>query len=768
MNENKTYKEYKNKLDISPIMQKGDSTNAVVYSFDLDTSKFTYELKMNGQQLSLANASEVNIVLYFGGDNPDKCPKANLVGEIEDKLKSIVSFVMPKQYLGFDGQVLGEFDITFKNGQSLTAGYFSFVMKPSYINGNIEIEQQVYVEQFEDLKNLIGKQSEDINKILIDMQEDIKESNAKVDELNAQIKDRDLVTKPELAVVENKKADKTAVNDISLHLLDKADKTDVNAVKSEMNNKADKVAVDAKISELTTDISNTQIGLLGEFNSESELKAKYPNGEKGYAVVFEDSVGYTYTYKENAWVKGNVWNGMAIADESVTSLKRTTLGEMATISTNGTINIDTTNKTLTVKNGVGNIIYRNKYFPENLQNKEIVIGDTDSSFVYVDSKTGEIKFTGITSIPENSLFLGYCHWNKKAFHFNFPFTVDGYEYRVGKREEAGSLSFIVSNEPLILDYAKKTLTFPNNTSLGLNTFNVTKALPNARGQVLDLNINGGGQGYVLFNESTGKFEFKVLSSSVENEKNVINLGYIFCSSKTKYLNAQVEVVGEITTPTVEKRWTGKKITCLGDSITWGDIDGAGNGGFDYSWTSHMTELCGFKTVENLGIKGTRITSTNSGGSFVERCVPIKDADVIVIFGGINDFNNNMVLGTFLSTDVNTFYGALNIMYFKTITNNPNAKMLAITPMKESKFFGTYGSDFELAKNDEGHTQLDYVEAIRKTADYFSIPVLDLYEQAPFTPYVQPQRAIYMPDGLHPSEKGYKELAYVISEKVNRL
>lgn len=202
MNENKTYKEYKNKLDISPIIQKGDSTNAVVYSFDLDTSKFTYELKMNGQPLSLANASEVNIVLYFGGDDPEKYPKANLVGVIEDKLNGKVSFIMPKQYLGFDGQVLGEIDITFKNGQSLTVGYFSFVMKPSFINGSIEIEQQVYVEQFEDLKNLIGKQSEDINKILVVMQEDIKESNAKVDEIKDLIVQNDVLKKAEAGTFE--------------------------------------------------------------------------------------------------------------------------------------------------------------------------------------------------------------------------------------------------------------------------------------------------------------------------------------------------------------------------------------------------------------------------------------------------------------------------------------------------------------------------------------------------------------------------------------
>ncbi|MGY3766952.1 BppU family phage baseplate upper protein, partial [Vagococcus vulneris] len=143
MNENKTYKEYQNMMSVSPILEDGDSTNVVVYSFDLDTSKFTYDLKKNGEPLSLSNASDVSFVLYFGGDDPEKYPKANLVGTIEDKLTSRVSFIMPKQYLGFSGRVLGEVNVTYTNGQSMTVGYFYFVMQPSYINGGLKIEQQV-------------------------------------------------------------------------------------------------------------------------------------------------------------------------------------------------------------------------------------------------------------------------------------------------------------------------------------------------------------------------------------------------------------------------------------------------------------------------------------------------------------------------------------------------------------------------------------------------------------------------------------------------
>lgn len=73
--------------------------------------------------------------------------------------------------------------------------------------------------------------------------------------------------------------------------------------------------------ELEQELQKVQSGFLGEFNSVAELKSKYPNGTNGYAVVFENSVGYTYTYKNNVWTKGNVWNGMAIADDSITENK---------------------------------------------------------------------------------------------------------------------------------------------------------------------------------------------------------------------------------------------------------------------------------------------------------------------------------------------------------------------------------------------------------------------------------------------------------------
>ncbi|MBO0442841.1 SGNH/GDSL hydrolase family protein [Vagococcus fluvialis] len=73
--------------------------------------------------------------------------------------------------------------------------------------------------------------------------------------------------------------------------------------------------------ELKRQIESTQSGMIGEFNNEAELKIAYPNGTKGYAVVWftenGKKVGYTYTYKNKTWTKGQIWNGMGIGDEAL-------------------------------------------------------------------------------------------------------------------------------------------------------------------------------------------------------------------------------------------------------------------------------------------------------------------------------------------------------------------------------------------------------------------------------------------------------------------
>ena len=51
-----------------------------------------------------------------------------------------------------------------------------------------------------------------------------------------------------------------------------------------------------------------------------------------------------------------------------------------------------------------------------------------------------------------------------------------------------------------------------------------------------------------------------------------------------------------------------------------------------------------------------------------------------------------------------------------------------------------------------------MEAIREVAEYYSLPLLDLYKNSGMQPSVEILREKYMPDGLHPSDAGAEKIA----------
>ena len=52
----------------------------------------------------------------------------------------------------------------------------------------------------------------------------------------------------------------------------------------------------------------------------------------------------------------------------------------------------------------------------------------------------------------------------------------------------------------------------------------------------------------------------------------------------------------------------------------------------------------------------------------------------------------------------------------------------------------------------------YVSAIKEVAGYYALPVLYLYSVSGIQPNVDIIKELYMPDGLHPSDKGAKRIA----------
>lgn len=217
----------------------------------------------------------------------------------------------------------------------------------------------------------------------------------------------------------------------------------------------------------------------------------------------------------------------------------------------------------------------------------------------------------------------------------------------------------------------------------------------------------------------------------------------------------------------------KSISCMGDSITSGGMTDAGRPAVSY--VPYLQKMLHSKNVTNCGVSGSGITKVaGKNDSFAERVDSIKNQDIVTVFGGINDFaylNSPLGKMTDTSDTITTFYGALKHVFEELLKNNPNAKFLMITPYKESKvkIFDDAGN---LQKNDAGYTELDYVNAIKDVASYYSIPVLDMFNAGNFNLCTKVQMALdenaYSADRLHPNEKGAKRIAETIYNAINNL
>ena len=195
---------------------------------------------------------------------------------------------------------------------------------------------------------------------------------------------------------------------------------------------------------------------------------------------------------------------------------------------------------------------------------------------------------------------------------------------------------------------------------------------------------------------------------------------------------------------------GIKANFLGDSITFGlKVEDQEHNVY---W-QRLRDNCGLAEARGYGISGTRIArqhlkeNPNYDQDFLSRVELMDpDADLIVVFGGVNDFGHgDAPLGVMGDRTPYTFYGACHRLMRKLIERYPDAQIVFMTPLHYC--FEERG----------GRRLKDFVEAIKEVAEYYAIPVLDLYA----TSGIQPQVPIIMnkfcPDGLHPNDAGQEKI-----------
>ncbi len=200
-----------------------------------------------------------------------------------------------------------------------------------------------------------------------------------------------------------------------------------------------------------------------------------------------------------------------------------------------------------------------------------------------------------------------------------------------------------------------------------------------------------------------------------------------------------------------------KMNFLGDSITFGA--GVADKNNTYWKRFETSDGC---LVRGYGISGTRIARQHTpsdtpeyDADFGSRVADMdKDADVIVVFGGTNDYGHgDAPLGKMSDRTTDTFYGALHCLYTSLINKYPHSQLVVMTPLhrlNESSLINTRGLR-------TAGTLEDYVNIITEVAGYYAIPVLDLYRTSGLQPEIEILRTTYIPDGLHPNDAGHERI-----------
>lgn len=207
---------------------------------------------------------------------------------------------------------------------------------------------------------------------------------------------------------------------------------------------------------------------------------------------------------------------------------------------------------------------------------------------------------------------------------------------------------------------------------------------------------------------------------------------------------------------------GKKVNFLGDSITEGCFASSAEHRYVDIFAAKTGALC-----RNYGISGSRIARQQKPSENprfdLDYCMRVlemdKDADIIVIFGGTNDYGHgDAPIGTMSDRTPDTFYGALHTLYRSAIQRYPAAKIVVLTPLHRLIEDDPYGDP---RKEVPSLPLRDYVNIIREVAEYYALPILDLYATSGFQPNVPALYERYTSDGLHPNDAGHALLANML-------
>ena len=177
---------------------------------------------------------------------------------------------------------------------------------------------------------------------------------------------------------------------------------------------------------------------------------------------------------------------------------------------------------------------------------------------------------------------------------------------------------------------------------------------------------------------------------------------------------------------------------FGDSITYGADYTRNYGQMDDPYPELVAEELGLASYENRGISGATFCQNNVGRvCMTDNILAYKgDADIISVMLGVNDYAASLPLGDINDNTTDTIYGCLNLIAKHLTTNHKDAFVFFMTPYQTT-----------IRKSNQ-YTLSDVAKAVKKVANLYDIPVLDMYSLGNYALEMNQEDS----DGVHPSQE----------------
>lgn len=255
---------------------------------------------------------------------------------------------------------------------------------------------------------------------------------------------------------------------------------------------------------------------------------------------------------------------------------------------------------------------------------------------------------------------------------------------------------------------------------------------------------------IKFDEEKSEFIFNIEEVTIDNFEEQIN--FIEQSSVSSYEKTiQIEQICDKILKYYDGSLIGKKITCIGDSITYGNGGSTDENGNKISYCNHIAGFLGANVV-NLGIGGSAISDNTDNNSLISRWQEIpEDSDYILIFAGINDY----FIGNYGNIDdktENTFCGDTYSL-LKNIKNKySNSKIIVVL---------TYKNEAMNWEDFKDNDFMLYMNTLKQYAKELELPVIDLSNSEFMNSNDSQIKESYIPDGVHPNDTGN----YLLSKRL---